>query len=362
VPTQVQFTSLCCWAGMALLLLSAAVHTQITPSADSHANSAAPTSNCAASSFNVGSCSSSYPLAFNFDSAVAPTYRSSASEVRVIFFATDENNRPIETVTRSDFAIVDSERVVRNFRSFSHSEETALDMVALVDLSESAAPSLGVAVADVLQLVRDEQAAGDDHLAILSFGGTPAGSLQPGSAALRPRVVCSSGCRASDSLARLRAAKSGAITPLFDALIFAADFMADHHRMGARSVLILFSDGIDTYSLHSANEALQAAQDAGILIYSVDMGASGRTSTGSRFLQQASDSTSGRYFPPRFSLNNGVASLLNTALADLRASYVVTYDLPSHEAGFHTLRLLPTHNLNLTFHSRNGYNYQPGGQ
>ena len=58
--------------------------------------------------------------------------------------------------------------------------------------------------------------------------------------------------------------------------------------------------------------------------------------------------------------NGGAASLLNAVLEDLRASYVVTYDLPSHQAGFHALRLLPTHNLNLTFHSRSGYNYEPG--
>jgi hypothetical protein len=35
--------------------------------------------------------------------------------------------------------------------------------------------------------------------------------------------------------------------------------------------------------------------------------------------------------------------------------------VPSHQVGFHSLRLFPTHKLNLTFHSRNGYNYEPGG-
>jgi VWFA-related protein len=278
-----------------------------------------------------------------------PTYRSKVSEVRVTFFATDENNHPVATLTKSDFAVVDNERVVRNFRNFTHSDETSLDVVALVDLSESVAPRFRVAMNDVLQLVAREQSVPDDNLSVLSFGGTFGG--------MRPAVLCSSGCRASDSVSRLLAVKSSGTTPLFDALMFGADFISHHRRAGVRPVLILFSDGNDTISLHSPREALQAVLDGGALIYSVDMRKSEDPSTGSMFLRQVSEATGGRYF----SLRDGAAAVLNAVLEDLRASYVVAYDLPSHQAGFHALRLLPTHNLNLKFHSRNGYYYEPSG-
>ena len=168
--------------------------------------------------------------------------------------------------------------------------------------------------------------------------------------------------------------KSGGTTPLFDALIFGADFISHHRRAGARQVIILFSDGNDTISMHSAREALQAAAGRGALIYSVDMGtsenhASNRASSyasdetpGSRFLRQSFGGYGRALFsscaPPS---NDGAAAVLDAVLEDLRASYVVTYDLPSHQEGFHSLRLLPTHNLNLTFHSRNGYYYEPSG-
>jgi hypothetical protein len=87
-----------------------------------------------------------------------------------------------------------------------------------------------------------------------------------------------------------------------------------------------------------------------------------QTSDGT-FLRQVSEATGGRYFSfsPRSSQPDGAATVLNAVLEDLRASYVVSYDLPSHQAGFHSLRLLPTHNLNLKFHSRNGYYYEPSG-
>ena len=292
-----------------------------------------------------------------------PTYRSTVSEVRVTFFATDENNHPLETLTQSDFAVVDNERVVRNFRSFTHSDETSLDVVVLVDLSESVAPHFRVAMSDVLQLVAREQSIPDDNIAVLSFGGAFGGAFGGTSGGtvggLRPAILCSNDCRASDSVAKLLAVKSGGTTPLFDALIFAADFISHHRRAGVRPVMILFSDGDDTISMHSPREALQAVLDEGALIYSVDIGKD--QTAGTMFLRQASDATGGRYFSARFWHHEGAVTLLNAALEDLRASYVVTYDLPSHQAGFHSLRLLPTHNLNLTFHSRNGYDYEPSG-
>jgi VWFA-related protein len=296
-----------------------------------------------------------------------PTYRSTVSEVRVTFFATDENNRALATLTKSDFAVVDNELVVRSFRSLTHSDETALDVVALVDLSESVAPRFRVAINAVLQLVAREQSTPDDNIAVLSFGGTSEGTYGGTSVGLRPAILCSSGCRAADSVSKLLAVKSGGTTPLFDALTFAADFISHQRRAGARPVLILFSDGNDTISLHSAREALRAVLDEGALIYSVDMGT--YQTSGSTFLRQVSEASGGRYFSLSFlstsskrsSQQTGAAIVLDAVLEDLRASYVVAYDLPSHQDGFHSVRLLPTHNLNLIFHSRNGYFYERSG-
>ncbi len=297
------------------------------------------------------------------DPSGLPTYRSVVSEVRVTFFATDENNHPVASLTKSDVAVVDSEFVIRNFRSFTRSDETSLDVVALVDLSESVAPRLQVAMSAVLQLVAREQSIPDDNIAVLSFGGTfegtPAGEVD----SIHPAIFCSGGCRAAGVANRPLAVKNSGATPLFDALLFGADFLAHHRRAGARPVLILFSDGKDTISMHSAREALDAVLNDGALVYSVDTGTSGHPSSkqkaGSMFLRQISDATGGRYFSPRFSSNDGGANVVDAALEDLRASYVVTYDPPSHQPGFHSLRLLPTHNLNLTFHSRNGYYSEP---
>lgn len=152
-----------------------------------------------------------------------PTYRSTVSEVRVTFFATNENNHPLATLTKSDFAIVDNELVVRNFRSFTHTDETSLDVVALVDLSQSVAPRFRVAVSNVLQLVARAQSIPDDNIAVLSFGGMFGGTSGGTSGGMRPAVLCSGGCGASDFVSRLHPVTSSGTTPLFDVLIFGAD-------------------------------------------------------------------------------------------------------------------------------------------
>src|ERR1035441_10570046 len=289
------------------------------------------------------------------DSSTLPTYRSIVSQVQVTFFATDENNRPVAALTKSDFAVVDNDLVIRNFRSFTAADENALDVVALVDLSESVAPRFRVAIREVEQLVAREQSLADANVAVLYFGAESGGTSGAASGEIRPAILCSSGCRASGPVSRLLAAKGSGTTPLFDALIFASDFISHHRRAGARPVLILFSDGNDTISLHSAREALDAVVAGGALVYSVDTGKPANPSAGSMFLRQASDSSGGRYF----SLQDGVANVMSAVLEDLRASYVVTYDLPSQQAGFHSLRLMPTHNVNLRFHSRNRYYDEP---
>jgi Mg-chelatase subunit ChlD len=287
----------------------------------------------------------------NTNDSTLPTYRSMVSEVRVTFFVTDENNHPVETLTKSDFAVVDNGRVVRNFRSFSTSDENSLEVVALVDLSESVAPGIRAAIDDVQELVAQEQSIRDDSVAVLyfgAFGGTSGG--------VRPTVLCSDGgCRSANSMNTLLAVKGGGTTPVFDALIAGADLIWHHRRTGVRPVLILFSDGNDTTSLHSEREALDAVVAAGALVYTVDMGKATNRPAGTMFLRQVADASGGRYF----SLHDGVANVMSSVLEDLRASYVVTYDLPSHQAGFHSLRLMPTQILNLTFHSRNRYYYEP---
>ena len=47
------------------------------------------------------------------------TYHHSVSEVRLVFFATDERNHSVNDLQKNDFAVVDDEAIIRDFRSFA---------------------------------------------------------------------------------------------------------------------------------------------------------------------------------------------------------------------------------------------------
>lgn len=271
-----------------------------------------------------------------------PTYRTESSEVRVTFFATDGNNHVVDSISRDDFAVVDGEMVIRDFRSLTRSDETKLDIVLLVDASQSVASRFHVITEQVLKLISGNHP-GDD-LSIIAFSG------------MRPTLLCSADCGALAVGQQVRALNPAGATPLFDSLVFSSQYISSRHAPGVRQVVILMSDGNDTISAATARHALNSVIETGALLYTINPDKSAQDLKASLALQQMAEATGGRSFTSQ----NDVTDVLEAALADLRASYVVTYALPSRGAGFHSLRILPKHNLNLRFHCRRGYFYDKG--
>jgi VWFA-related protein len=266
------------------------------------------------------------------------TYRRTVSEVRLTFFATDKHNRNVDTLSKTDFAVVDDELIVRDFRSFGRSDDTDLDVAVLVDASDSVLPQFKQEIANVLQLIAQAHWLHDDHVSVLFFGG------------MQPRLVCAGDCR-STAIERLFSSPHGGMTPLYDAVVFASNFISRRREPGVRPVLILFSDGNDTISKSCAADAFQSALASDAQIYAVDLTNPKVRTQGTDFLQRIADTTGGRYFD----MHEGASQVLTAVIDDLHAAYMVTYGLPGREAGLHSVRILPTHNLNLRFRSRQGY-------
>jgi VWFA-related protein len=271
----------------------------------------------------------------------AAVYRRDVSEVRIIFFTTDEHNRPVDRVQKDDFAVVDSGTVVRDFRSLTRTDETALDVVAVIDASESVAADFSETKDQVLKLVSQNQATGD-NLSLISFGDS------------QTTVICTSNCHNQAAVQRVLAVQAAGATPLFDALAYAANFISRRHIPSVRPVMILFSDGDDTVSKISANDAMRAIISSGALLYSVDLNRSRDVPNGSVLLKRMADASGGRYF----SIREGAVNVLQAAMSDLHASYIVSYQLPTRASGFHSLGIFPQHNLGLRFHCRNGYYFE----
>ena len=269
------------------------------------------------------------------------TFRSNATEVRMTFSTTDQNDRVIATIQPGDFAIVDQDRVVRDFRSFTRSEYTRMEVAVLVDASGSMTPQFRQELSNVIQLIEQSDGVPDESFSVVAFRN------------LKPDVVCQGNCRALNSEARFPAIASGGLTPLYDSIVFASRMLGQQGDLHTRKVLILFSDGADTISLKSFPDALDAAVDNEVAIYSVDVSKHPHSGPGTLVLRSFAANTGGGYFP----VEAGTAKVLDAILEDFHASYTVAYKLPSYAAGFHPVRILPTHNLGLQFHCRRGYYY-----
>jgi len=271
-------------------------------------------------------------------------YRSRVSEVRLVFFATDEHNRAVEELQKDDFAVVDDERVIRNFRSFTRANLIKLDVIVLMDSSESVLPHFQQEIADVQQLISQWPWGPGDNVSVLLFGG------------MKTRLVCSGDCRSSFSADRVQSLPSGGATPLFDAVEVATNMLIQRAQPDVWRVIILFSDGDDTISKVSLNEVLKKVLAGEAQIYAVDLSRPGPPSNGAAILQRIAEDSGGR----RIRSSDGAIGIFRGVIDDLHSARVVTYRLPNFGSDFHSIRILPTHNLKLQFHCRRGYYYRSG--
>jgi Ca-activated chloride channel family protein len=272
------------------------------------------------------------------------TYRANVTEVRLTFSATDQNNHGVATLQASDFAVVDRDIIVRNFQSFTRTGWTKLHVIVLIDTSESVAPRLRQEITNTLRVISPDAGIPEEDFSLVSFHGT------------EPSLICAGNCRASRTLDRLPTVEAGGLTPLFDSLVFAADLLAPRGDPDARKVLILFSDGEDTISRHSAADAMEAAMASELRIYAVGLKNAAYPSPGAAVLENLARASGGRFF----AAPEGTSKVLDAVLEDAHATFTVTYKLTNHAAGFHLVRILPTHDLNLQFRCRRGYYYSRG--
>jgi VWFA-related protein len=288
---------------------------------------------CAGLSEGVATDPESHPAEY--------AYRTNTTEVRLNFSAMDQNNHGVATLQASDFAVVDKDVIVRNYQSFTRSDWTKLEIGILMDGSESVAPHFRQEMADVLDLVSQTAGVPDENLSMFSFDGS------------RPALLCAGDCRSSHAAEGLPVTRAQGLTPLFDTVVFAADFLAHHGDPQSEKALIVFSDGVDTVSRNSLRDAIDSSLKNEVQLDCIDLNRASQWSQGAAVLQRLASATGGRYFPSP----DGAIHALNVILGGFRASYTVSYRLPSHASGFHAVRILPTHNLNLQFRSRSGYYY-----
>jgi VWFA-related protein len=104
--------------------------------------------------------------------------------------------------------------------------------------------------------------------------------------------------------------------------------MNDDSDRPVRRAIIVVSDGEDNQSEHTRAQAIEMAQRAQVIIYTISTDDSGLILRGDKILQQLADATGGRaFFPYKMKdIKNSFAAIED----ELRSQYVISY----HPADF----------------------------
>jgi VWFA-related protein len=181
--------------------------------------------------------------------------------VDVLFTVFDKQNKIVSTLNESDFRVTDDGQPQR-ILFFNRQSDLPLRVGLLMDTSNSIRSRLKfeqeAAIDFLYAVVRREK----DQTFLMTIEDDPQ-VIVPATSDLN---------RVRDAILRQRA---GGGTALYDAIYRAAEEMSSlplptgGAGIDLRRVLVVISDGDDTLSSHARSEALDMAQRAGIVIYTI---------------------------------------------------------------------------------------------
>jgi len=253
------------------------------------------------------------------DTLPVQTFHSRSDEVNVIFTVTDKHNKFIKDLKQSQFKILDNNRPPRQIMNFSAETDLPLRVGLLIDASNSIRDRFlfeqDAAISFLHQIIRPNT----DKAFVLAFDEVWdltqdfTGDL--------------------DKLTKgIRVIRPGGGTALWDAVFYACrDKLMKVKETGpVRRAIILISDGDDNQSRVLRQEAIEMAQRAGVIVYTISTTLNNTIDEGDRSLKMLAETTGGQAFFP-FKLQD-VANAFHDIHEELRSQYSVFYKPDGFEA------------------------------
>src|SRR6058998_628796 len=221
------------------------------------------------------------------DEDAATTIRVPVNEVNVIFTVTDKHGRYVKNLKKSDFNVVDDNKPAEQIRSFRTETDLPLQVGLLIDASNSVRDRFKFEQESAIEFLNQTIRRKYDKAFVIGFDVTP--------------EVTQDFTDSTDALSRgVRALRPGGGTAMFDALYFACrDKLRKAPQAGpVRRAVILLSDGDDNQSHVTREEAIEMAQRAEVIVYTISTNVSGMKKGGDKVLERIAAATGGRAFFP----------------------------------------------------------------
>src|SRR5438874_7197642 len=281
------------------------------------------------------------------DEDAATTIRVPVNEVNVIFTVTDKHGRYVKNLKKSDFNVVDDSKPAAEIRSFHNETDLPLLVGLLVDASNSVRDRFKFEQESAIEFLNQTIRHNYDKAFVVGFDVTP--------------EVTQDFTDDTEALSRgIRALRPGGGTAMYDALYFSCrDKLLKAPRAGAtRRAVILLSDGDDNQSHVSREEAIDMAQRAEVIVYTISTNVAGARGRGDKVLERIAEATGGRALFA-FQLTD-IANVFLELQDELRSQYALSYRPADFRADgrYHSIEILAQNHKGLRVRSRRGY-YAP---
>ncbi len=269
------------------------------------------------------------------------------NEVNVVFTVTDKHGRRITDLKKGDFQVLDDNKPPEEIRSFVAETNLPLQVGLLIDASNSVRDRFKFEQESAIEFLNQTIHPQKDQAFVVGFDVTP--------------EITQDFTDNTELLAHgVHELRPGGGTALYDALYYACRerLLKAPKTIQVRRAIILLSDGEDNQSHVTREEAIEMAQRAEAVVYTISTNVSGTRSAGDKVLERIADATGGRPFFP-FQIRE-VANAFAEIQDELRSQYAISYkpaDL-KHDGHYRTIEIVANDRKNLRVRSRRGW-YAP---
>ncbi len=266
--------------------------------------------------------------------------------VNVLFTAQDRNRKLILTLKPEDVRVLENGQV-QTISAFSRQVDLPLSLAILIDTSISQQRTLPEEKAAAISFLEAVIRPTKDEVSVVSFTGES--TLEQGmtnnlsrlrraiervefippSGYLGGGVVVNSGrVPGTPPISGTNQQIQGS-TAIWDSIWITSSDVLGPAPERTRRAIILLSDGYDTFSKKKLDEAVQAAQRAEAVVYSIGIGDNFYDGVDQGSLKKISERTGGRAYFPRD--ENELRQAFKQIQEEMRSQYLIAYE-PSNRA------------------------------
>ncbi len=268
------------------------------------------------------------------------------NRVNVLFTVTDKKGRFITDLKRDDFQVLENKQP-QTIMEFTAESDLPLRLAVLIDTSNSIRDRFRFIQEAAIEFISSVMRPKEDRALVVSFDSSA-------------NLVSDLNDDPEKLAGLVRDLRPGGGTSLFDAVYFACrnKLSLEQPRHKFRRAMIILSDGDDNQSEMTREQALEMAQKADVVIYTISTNISRIETDGDKVLKYLAAETGGQAFFP-FKVEDLSQSFENIA-NELRHQYNIYYR-PEHmktDGSYQTIAVHVKDRKDLVVRARKGY-YAP---